>query len=556
MKLLSVKLEGQYKGLRDQYFDFSKSSGNILAFIGLNGSGKSQLMELIAETFAYLERVTRSDFVSRDALPFSVTLCYQIQILNEKNSLVLYEVKVGEKGDITASTRDGTTNSFEPCDIATVDLPDFIVGYSSGLNENLQRAFMKNGLQYFDNMNAKMRRAKALAGYINENQVAEINRLYLKRYSNVFSIPEGYFEEAHNFLSLTETNTLPTRMVYLDYDCASLVIASLAVLPKNQVQSLLSFPHFKFNKLSKIVIEYDLRNGVYEDEIVRDIDWLINIAGKSNFSPSYRSRNTNESSDFYLEFKAGKVILDLTNESLWEELASRNYQDPITFFLRLYKIQMLGISNWSAEVKKELKKDSFIGTVKKPLKSKMPLNITKVLLADSDGHEIDYDDLSDGESQLLQIMALTCIFNHDRSLFLFDEPETHLNPSWRTHFHQHLFDAISAPGSNNQSQIFLSTHSPFLVSSLKSEDVFYFEREDSGNISMHFANSQTYGASYEVLTKRYYKLTSLMPQTVIKSIKDHLQSDKNPDKASARDWIENNLGESMEKAYLLNRLSE
>ena len=184
MKLLSVKLEGQYKGLRDQYFDFSKSSGNILAFIGLNGSGKSQLMELIAETFAYLERVTRSDFVSRDALPFSVTLCYQIQILNEKNSLVLYEVKVGEKGDITASTRDGTTNSFEPCDIATVDLPDFIVGYSSGLNENLQRAFMKNGLQYFDNMNAKMRRAKALAGYINENQVAEINRLYLKRYSN------------------------------------------------------------------------------------------------------------------------------------------------------------------------------------------------------------------------------------------------------------------------------------------------------------------------------------------------------------------------------------
>lgn len=47
-----------------------------------------------------------------------------------------------------------------------------------------------------------------------------------------------------------------------------------------------------------------------------------------------------------------------------------------------------------------------------------------------------------------------------------------------------------------------------------------------------------------------------MPQTVIKSIKEHLPSDKNPDKASAKDWIEKNLGESMEKVYLLNRLSE
>ncbi|MDC4293041.1 ATP-binding cassette domain-containing protein, partial [Acinetobacter baumannii] len=59
MRLLSLELIGQYKGLKDQYFDFRNTEGNILALIGLNGSGKSQLLELIAETFAYLERKQR-----------------------------------------------------------------------------------------------------------------------------------------------------------------------------------------------------------------------------------------------------------------------------------------------------------------------------------------------------------------------------------------------------------------------------------------------------------------------------------------------------------------
>lgn len=556
MKLLSVNLVGQYKGLKDQHFDFTNSYGNIIAFIGLNGSGKSQLMELIAETFAYLEREIRSDFVVRDALSFAVTVRYQIQIHKDETSQVIYEISIGQKGEVIASCNSNITNSFEPCGLKTVAFPDFIVGYSSGLNENLQRAFMKNGLQYFDNMNARMRRAKALGRNIDENQVADINRLFLKRHPNVFSIPEGYSAESHNFLNLAEASTQATRMVYLDYDSTSLVIASLAVLPKNYIKSLLNFPHFRFNNVAKIIIEYDLRNGIYEDETVRDIDWLIRIAGVDNFRPSYRSRDVSQHSDFYLEFKAGKIILDLSNESLWRELAERNYQDPITFFLRLSKIQMLGISNWSTETKKALKKDSFIGTIKKPLKTRMPLKITQIIMADDSGQEIDYDDLSDGESQLLQVMALTCIFNHDRALFLFDEPETHLNPSWRTHFHQHLFDALSTPDSNNQSQIFLSTHSPFLVSSLKKEDVYFFERADEGAISMNSADSQTYGASYEVLTKKFYKLTSLMPQTVIKAIKDNLPSNQNPDKSKAKKWIEENLGESMEKAYLLIRLSE
>lgn len=52
MKLLSIELFGQYKGLKDQAFDFS-DEGDVAVLIGPNGSGKSQVMELIAEAFAY-----------------------------------------------------------------------------------------------------------------------------------------------------------------------------------------------------------------------------------------------------------------------------------------------------------------------------------------------------------------------------------------------------------------------------------------------------------------------------------------------------------------------
>ncbi|WP_287010647.1 hypothetical protein [Alteromonas sp.] len=74
MRLLSLTLDGQYKGLKDQTFSFEYTDDNVIAFIGLNGSGKSQLLELIAECFAYLERLQRNDFKNHGHLGFGCAL--------------------------------------------------------------------------------------------------------------------------------------------------------------------------------------------------------------------------------------------------------------------------------------------------------------------------------------------------------------------------------------------------------------------------------------------------------------------------------------------------
>ena len=108
--------------------------------------------------------------------------------------------------------------------------------------------------------------------------------------------------------------------------------------------------------------------------------------------------------------------------------------------------------------------------------------------------------------------------------------------------------------SSPRLQVFLSTHSPFLVSSLKKENVFRFERNDNG-VAMWSVESETYGASFDVLIKNFFGLKSLISQTAVDDIKLHLH-ELQLSNAEKINWLEQNIGDSMEKAYLLRKLQD
>jgi len=168
----------------------------------------------------------------------------------------------------------------------------------------------------------------------------------------------------------------------------------------------------------------------------------------------------------------------------------------------------------------------------------------------TDGNNcIEFDDLSDGEAQLIQILSMASIYKDSRTLFLLDEPETHLNPSWRTYFHSYIEDVICA--DNDRVQLFISTHSPFMVSSLNRKNVYQFRRNNNGIIDMQVVQNETYGASFDVLIKDLFELRSLISQSVVDEIREQLKLGD----GHAKKWIENNLGLSAERAYLLRKLS-
>lgn len=571
MRLLSLTLDGQYKGLKDQVFDFNETSGNIIALIGLNGSGKSQLLELVAEIFAFLERNQRKDFKVKSPMGFGFELICQLETTTDHGA----GAPGMECGEPTAAggipkpkykvvlgrdSKDPTPylwldNAWQDISLQTMQLP-YVVGYSSGLNENLQRSFMKNAVQYFEVQRIRHKRRIGLTMDLEIDDVIEINRDYAKKHPHIFSPLTGMEFEQYGYQSLKESDTAISRHIYLDYDSAGLAIIALAVLPSGDLSTFAGEVGFKYPQ--KVTFEYDFRNGVIEEDAIRDVKGLIDIAGEGQ-TQGLGSRTTDNQYDRYeLDFLAGRIILDLTDSKTVGRFQEYNYGDPLVLFRRLYKLQQLGVKRWQYEARKQLQKDSFLGTVKKPLKTRLPLSVLELVLSDGAGREVCYDDLSDGEAQLLQVLAMAKIFNHEQALLLLDEPETHLNPSWRTYFHSHLSAALSnSELTSPQTQAFLSTHSPFMVSSLKREDVMFFERDPNGLINVSPVTSQTYGASFEVLIKKQFGLRSLISQTVVEAVRERLASGELPESIQGiREWVETNLGDSMEKAYLLRKLQD
>ena len=565
MRLLSLSLRGSYKGLKDQVFDFSYAQDNVFALIGLNGSGKSQLLELIGETFAYLERWQRQEFKTKTSLGFGVTVHYQWDLRHDNDALlypdmlitrdgiVELKVMIELNGNVVLNIRNAEEWHTLEAGEHQFPLP-VIVGYASGLNENLQRSFMKNAVQHFEVRRVSAQRHKRLSQKIDQEQQADINHQYIKKYPHIFSqlSEEGFVQDG--YLELREVNSFASNFNYLDYDNVGLLVLSLSVLPTETILQL--FDEITYKQPVKAVLHYDFRSGIIEDDAIRDVKMLIRIAGSDQVKPT-GGRTTDKQYELYeLDYLSGEITLELSDETVLNRLREDNYYDSLALFKRLNNIQQVGIKNWARTSRLKLMKDDFFGTVKKPLQSRLPLSVIELLMANEQGDTVKFDDLSDGEAQLIQVIAATRIFSQAQAIFLFDEPETHLNPSWRTYFHQRLTEAFTPENeSKGQSQFFLSTHSPFMISSLKRENVFFFERNDMGYISMEPVSSQTYGTSFDILVKNHYGLRSLISQTVVEDVKNRLPEDNDPEAVIvARRWIEENLGESMEKAYLLRKL--
>jgi len=80
----------------------------------------------------------------------------------------------------------------------------------------------------------------------------------------------------------------------------------------------------------------------------------------------------------------------------------------------------------------------------------------------------EFSTLSEGEQQAIIIKGLTELVTSENTLFLFDEPDTYLHPSWQRNF----IEGIISFTQNNpavMSQFLITTHSPQLLSDANPE---------------------------------------------------------------------------------------
>lgn len=92
-------------------------------------------------------------------------------------------------------------------------------------------------------------------------------------------------------------------------------------------------------------------------------------------------------------------------------------------------------------------------------------------LKKNDG-SVTFRELSEGEQQLLTVLGLLRFTAEDESLFLLDEPDTHLNPRWCVDYLNYLksFVGQNSKGRDN-SHIVLTTHNPLAIAELVKEQV-------------------------------------------------------------------------------------
>jgi predicted ATPase len=121
---------------------------------------------------------------------------------------------------------------------------------------------------------------------------------------------------------------------------------------------------------------------------------------------------------------------------------------------------------------------------------------------------IEFAELSEGEQQLLVVLGLLKFMKEDESLFLLDEPDTHLNPSWKLHYLDMLERVV---GKHENSHIIIVTHDPLLVGGLTRKQVQVFSFGERGSIQISPPETDPVGLGVDgLLTSEMFGLNTTL----------------------------------------------
>lgn len=131
----------------------------------------------------------------------------------------------------------------------------------------------------------------------------------------------------------------------------------------------------------------------------------------------------------------------------------------------------------------------------------------------------DYTHLSEGEKQLLLVLGMIEFTKNENTLYLLDEPDTHLNPRWKYDFIS-LIKKVIGEKLAKRTQVLFATHEPLIISGLDRDNVLYFKRKSNSEIEMDLIDEDLKGKGIEaILTSELFGLnTTLDKETLNKTI--------------------------------------
>jgi predicted ATPase len=143
----------------------------------------------------------------------------------------------------------------------------------------------------------------------------------------------------------------------------------------------------------------------------------------------------------------------------------------------------------------------------------------RVSVTRTDGSKVKFTQMSEGEQQLLTVLGLLLFTQDDESLYLLDEPDTHLNPLWTYDFLKLLQDNIRA----EKGQLIVATHNPLMIGSLRRNQVRILSSSGPG-ISAVEPEYDPIGIGVEGLLKsEFYGMRSSLAPELLAKIDRHYE---------------------------------
>ncbi|SME45599.1 hypothetical protein BACERE00185_05023 [Bacillus mobilis] len=188
------------------------------------------------------------------------------------------------------------------------------------------------------------------------------------------------------------------------------------------------------------------------------------------------------------------------------------------------------------------------------------------------GDFFDYsiEDLSDGEAAYLgffaslyeQVSFLTP--NKERYIILLDEPETRMHPELTRNFIDEMILFLGDIHEDKKKfQIIISTHSPFILSDIQSNNIIYLEKDGSGYCKPLRTRLNTFGANIHTLLKDGFFMHSTMGEFATKKIKEVISSINNSDVEEVTEeqkdewlYIINSIGEPLIQRRIMKMFND
>ena len=606
MKLLKLKINDKFKSIsaESQPFIFYTGEEEDLqkfapyCLVGRNGCGKSNILEALSAIFyhlsaTYLDNVPEDFHISEEnphgyfdsnistpdayeleyivALPLnksnniprefepmkytpnpeSGNFWVEVRIVKEKDKRAIISIKnETRKGLVIITTSEddlSTRFSRDKNDyfiltdrkMAQEVLLDYIIGYSSGENETLSLPFYK------------MR-------FINYDEYVE--RLFNP--TDNYILPEG-------------------RMVYVDVQYSQAILLANFLFQDKETKDLAPFEQelglktlkeFRFTINKELFAEVNMTEKIRrKTEAQNPEDAEVELPLYTNLEEKVLTPLKNCATTWFEDDK--QFIFDFFVDDATHTAFKDHFHSAIQFFEYLNLLQILNLwfiesldstfveerdgkeelSEASLKIKETVYKsdDAFI----KELIPTAPVydqffRISN-LKFEKDGIDelLNIKSLSDGEHQFLHTLGICLLLKDQNALFLLDEPETHFNPDWRAKFISTLKECFDKSEGNVLRDLLITTHSPFILSDCKREQVLWFHKKGQAVRPP----IETFGTSVEIITADLFdKEDSIadLSKTYIGDLKKKVASGEIlPDDALK---IAENLGESVEKTLLVN----